>query len=293
MNAVTLSPKIASRPGTERMECHAVAQSCYSIIAQIFESPKKWRGDKTTSILAPRNITVAELVLRLKDKFGIVEPRNKIELKFKVPNLNIPPAEIQDDNDLNWYISIHKETALCIISDFCISEIVANGKEESSKQDQKLKTRREIVALGVQLGKMNIAAWASKDEKEKSISGNETVEVDDVRRIEYSKRATAWEEAEKSKHSVRFRRDEIKIQAWESEQKSKLEAEMRKVEAKVEQMRAQAQSKMVEKIALVRHKSEELRTAAEARKNRQEEKTAVQVEYIRATGRILLEEFCE
>ncbi|CAA2988142.1 Hypothetical predicted protein [Olea europaea subsp. europaea] len=81
---------------------------------------------------------------------------------------------------------------------------IANGKEESSKQDQKLKTRREIVALGVQLGKMNIAAWASKDEKEKSISGNETVEVDDVRRIEYSKRATAWEEAEKSKHSVRL-----------------------------------------------------------------------------------------
>ncbi|CAI9773291.1 unnamed protein product [Fraxinus pennsylvanica] len=164
--------------------------------------------------------------------------------------------------------------------------LTANGKKEPSEQDQKHKTRREIVALGVQLGKMNIAAWASKDEKEKSISGNETVEVDDVRRIEYSKRASAWEEAEKSKHSVRFRRDEIKIQAWESQQKAKLEAEMRKVEAKVEQMRAQAQAKMVEKIALARHKSEELRAAAEARKNRQEEKTAAQVEYIRATGRI-------
>ncbi|KAL2524421.1 Remorin family protein [Abeliophyllum distichum] len=161
-----------------------------------------------------------------------------------------------------------------------------NGKKESSELDQKLKTRREIVALGVQLGKMNIAAWASKDEKEKSISGNETVGADDVRRMEYSKRAAAWEEAEKSKHTVRFRRDEIKIQAWESQQKAKLEAEMRKVEAKVEQMRAQAQAKMVEKIALARHKSEELRAAAEARKNRQAEKTAVQAEYIRATGRI-------
>ncbi|KAL2473827.1 uncharacterized protein Fot_49563 [Forsythia ovata] len=76
----------------------------------------------------------------------------------------------------------------------------ANGKKESSELDQKLKTRREIVALGVQLGKMNIAAWASKDEKERSISGNEIVGADDVRRMEYSKRAAAWEEAEKSKH---------------------------------------------------------------------------------------------
>ncbi|CAA3025925.1 Hypothetical predicted protein [Olea europaea subsp. europaea] len=162
----------------------------------------------------------------------------------------------------------------------------ANRKKESSELDQKLKTRREIVALGVRLGKMNIAAWASKDEKEKSISGNEIVRADDVRQMEYSKRAAAWEEAEKSKHAVRFRRDEIKIQAWESQQKAKLEAEMRKVEAKFEQMRAQAQAKMVEKMALARHKSEELRAAAEVRKSRQAEKTAAQVEYIRATGRI-------
>lgn len=49
-------------------------------------------------------------MLRLKDKLGIVE----IELKFKVPNLNIPPTEIHDDEDLQWYISVHKETALCV-----------------------------------------------------------------------------------------------------------------------------------------------------------------------------------
>lgn len=58
------------------------------------------------------------------------------------------------------------------------------------------------------------------------------------------------------------------------------------LQAKVEQMRAQAQAKMVEKMALARHKSEELRAAAEVRKSRQAEKTAAQVEYIRATGRI-------
>ncbi|XP_022880717.1 uncharacterized protein LOC111397985 [Olea europaea var. sylvestris] len=74
----------------------------------------KWRGDKTTSILVSRSITVAELLLRLKEKLGIVESRNAIELKFKVPNLNLPLAEIRDDEDLQWYISVHKETALCI-----------------------------------------------------------------------------------------------------------------------------------------------------------------------------------
>ncbi|XP_022899243.1 uncharacterized protein LOC111412540 [Olea europaea var. sylvestris] len=39
-----------------------------------------------------------------------------MELKFKVPNMNIPPAEILEDEDVNWYISIHKETALCIMT---------------------------------------------------------------------------------------------------------------------------------------------------------------------------------
>ncbi|KAK8612887.1 hypothetical protein V6N13_092991 [Hibiscus sabdariffa] len=33
-----------------------------------------------------------------------------------------------------------------------------NDNEELSEQEMKLKTRREIVALGVQLGKMNIVA---------------------------------------------------------------------------------------------------------------------------------------
>ena len=73
-----------------------------------------------------------------------------------------------------------------------------------SEQEKKLKTRREIVALGVQLGKMNIAAWASKDEKENNTSLVDTTHVEELERIEYEKRAAAWEEAEKSKHTTRF-----------------------------------------------------------------------------------------
>ncbi|XP_012072174.1 uncharacterized protein LOC105634028 isoform X2 [Jatropha curcas] len=162
-----------------------------------------------------------------------------------------------------------------------------SGKKELTEQERKLNTRREIVALGVQLGKMNIAAWASKQDQEKNTSSVETAaDVEELERIEFEKRAAAWEEVEKSKHTARYKREEIKIQAWESQQKAKLEAEMRRIEAQVEQMRAQAQAKMVKKIAMARQKSEEKRAAAEARKSRDAERTAAQVDYIRQTGRV-------
>ncbi|KAI8000750.1 Remorin 4.1 [Camellia lanceoleosa] len=161
-----------------------------------------------------------------------------------------------------------------------------NSKRELSDHELKLKTRQEIVALGVQLGKMNIAAWASKDEKEKNGSAVETGDAAKLERIEFEKRAAAWEEAEKTKHAARYKREEIKIQAWESQQKAKLEAEMKRIEAQVEQMRTHAQAKMVQKIAMARQKSEEKRAAAEARRNRQAERAAAQAEYIRQTGQI-------
>ncbi|CAB4306901.1 unnamed protein product [Prunus armeniaca] len=162
---------------------------------------------------------------------------------------------------------------------------VENNKKQLSEEELKLKTRREIVELGVQLGKMNIAAWASKDEQEKK-SAAEKIDMAELERVEFEKRAAAWEEVEKSRHTARYKRDEIKIQAWECQQKAKLEAEMRRIEAQVEQMRSQAQSKMVKKIALARQRSEEKRAAAEAKKNQNAEKTAAQAEYIRQTGRM-------
>ncbi|KAM1138515.1 hypothetical protein COP1_036439 [Malus domestica] len=160
-----------------------------------------------------------------------------------------------------------------------------SNKKQLSEEEIKLKTRREIVELGVQLGKMNIAAWASKEEQEKKLSA-EKADATELEQIEFEKRAAAWEEAEKCRHTARYKRDEIQIQAWESQQKAKLEAEMRRIEAQVEQMRAQAQSKIMKKIALARQISEEKRAAAEARKNQSAEKTAAQAEYIRQTGRM-------
>ncbi|XP_010478415.1 PREDICTED: uncharacterized protein LOC104757376 isoform X1 [Camelina sativa] len=158
-----------------------------------------------------------------------------------------------------------------------------NTRRELSEEEEKAKTRREIVALGVQLGKMNIAAWASKEEEENN-KKNEVAE--EAQKIEFEKRATAWEEAEKSKHNARYKREEIRIQAWESQEKAKLEAEMRRIEAKVEQMKAEAEAKIVKKIALAKQRSEEKRALAEARKVRDAEKAVAEAQYIRETGRI-------
>ncbi|KAE8734332.1 putative Auxin response factor [Hibiscus syriacus] len=160
------------------------------------------------------------------------------------------------------------------------------GKKELSEQEIKLKTRRKIVALGVQLGKMNIAAWASKDDKENKTTSVDATHMKELGQMEYEQRAAAWEESEKSKHTARYKREEIKIHAWESQQREKIEAEMRRIEEKVEQMRAQAEEKIVKKIAMAKQRSEEKRTATEARKNRDAERTSAQVEYIRRTGRM-------
>jgi hypothetical protein len=81
---------------------------------------------------------------------------------------------------------------------------IERTKKELSEEELKLKTRREIVALGVQLGKMNIAAWASKDEQDKKKPCSEAIDREELERIEYEKRAAAWEEVEKSKHMARF-----------------------------------------------------------------------------------------
>lgn len=79
-----------------------------------------------------------------------------------------------------------------------------SSKRVLSEEEMKLKTRREIVALGVQLGKMNIAAWASKAEQAKERSSAETVNVAELERAEFEKRAASWQETEKSKHTARF-----------------------------------------------------------------------------------------
>lgn len=104
------------------------------------------------------------------------------------PRGGAPPTPVEDTNSLQPLAN----------------NITYNSKTEYSEEELKLKTRREIVALGVQLGKINIAAWASKDDKEKNnTSSVENINMEEIDRIEFEKRAAAWEEAEKSRHAAR------------------------------------------------------------------------------------------
>lgn len=58
--------------------------------------------------------------------------------------------------------------------------------------------------LGTQLGKTNIAAWASKKEEEKDASLSlKTVPMDQSMQNITEIRAAAWEEAEKAKYLAR------------------------------------------------------------------------------------------
>lgn len=77
-----------------------------------------------------------------------------------------------------------------------------NGAEIS--KEVQMKTRREIMLLGTQLGKINIAAWASKEEEDKDASTllkNE--ESDQPAQSAIEKRAKAWEDEEKAKYISR------------------------------------------------------------------------------------------
>ncbi|KAJ6837291.1 uncharacterized protein M6B38_122120 [Iris pallida] len=161
-----------------------------------------------------------------------------------------------------------------------------NGRELSEKELQ-MKTRREIMILGTQLGKANIAAWASKDEEEHEASTSfQNVLVNQPANSVIRTRTASWEEAEKAKYMARFKQEEIKIQAWENHQKAKTEAELRKIEVEVERMRARAHEKLTEKLAAARHKAEERRADAEAKRDQQVARTTQRVEYIRNTGHI-------
>ncbi|CAL0324817.1 unnamed protein product [Lupinus luteus] len=161
------------------------------------------------------------------------------------------------------------------------------NNNELSEKELQMKTRREIIALGAQLGKTNIAAWASKEEEDKVASTSlKTKTSEQPAKGVIEARAEAWEEAEKAKYMARFRREEMKIQAWENHQKAKTEAKMRKFQVDVERIRSKTHDKLMNKLTSVRHKAEEKLAAAEANRSHEAAKSEEQSEYIRRTGHV-------
>ncbi|KAK1641759.1 hypothetical protein QYE76_059564 [Lolium multiflorum] len=138
----------------------------------------------------------------------------------------------------------------------------------ASERELQVRTRREIAALGLQLGKMSIASWASKDDRilrspEKSAGDGD----DDAKKEEYQ-------------------RKEAKIQEWENCQKSKFEAKMRNAEVQADQKKARAKNSLTKRLSSLGHKVEGKQARVEARRNRRAVRLARQVERIRKTGRV-------
>lgn len=162
-----------------------------------------------------------------------------------------------------------------------------NRASESCAKDMQARTRKEIQSLGAQLGKVNIVAWASKEEEDGDSSKLlKNIDLEEVKKNVLETRAAAWEEAEQAKYMARFKREEAKIQAWENHEKAKAEAEMRRIEVKVEKIRSHAHEKLMNTLAAAKRRAEERRAVAEARRGEQAAKTAQHAHHIRRTGRV-------
>ncbi|KAK9734381.1 hypothetical protein RND81_04G136100 [Saponaria officinalis] len=106
--------------------------------------------------------------------------------------------------------------------------------------------------------------WSSREEEEEDISkslrhfelGRRSVSVSESR-------ARVWEEEEKSKSCLRYRREEAKIQAWINLQTAKAEAQSRKLEVKIQKMRSNLEEKLMKRMSIVERKAEEWREAAQ------------------------------
>ncbi|KAM0880220.1 hypothetical protein ACQ4PT_033726 [Festuca glaucescens] len=157
----------------------------------------------------------------------------------------------------------------------------------ASERELQVRTRREIAALGLQLGKMSIASWASKDDRilrspEKSASAGDG--DNNAKKEEFEARAAAWAESQKCKLASRYQRKEAKIQEWENCQKSKFEARMRNAEVQADQKKARAKNSLAKRLSSLGHKVEGKQARVEARRNRRAVRLARQVERIRKTG---------
>ncbi|KAG2630738.1 putative lysozyme-like protein isoform X2 [Panicum virgatum] len=164
----------------------------------------------------------------------------------------------------------------------------ASASSSASERELRLRTRREIAALGLQLGKMNIASWASKEEGLLAAASPEhgAGAIDEeMKRKEFEARAKVWEESKKCKLASRYQRKEVKIQEWESCQKSKFEAKLRQAEARAERMKARAKQDLAKSLSSLSQKVEGKQARVEARRSRQATRLAREVERIRKTGR--------
>ncbi|KAL1076788.1 hypothetical protein V6Z11_D10G055200 [Gossypium hirsutum] len=107
--------------------------------------------------------------------------------------------------------------------------------------------------------------WSSREEEEEEVSKSlRHFETGSACRTSVSdSRTPAWEEEERTKCCLRYRREEAKIQAWVNLQNAKAEAQSRKLEVKIQKMRSKLEEKLMKRMAVVHRKAEEWRASAQ------------------------------
>ena len=81
----------------------------------------------------------------------------------------------------------------------------ASSSSSTSERELRLKAQREIATLGLQLSKMNITSWASKESLLTAASPEKGTGAigEEIKRKAFEARATLWEESNKCKLASR------------------------------------------------------------------------------------------
>ncbi|CAL9096194.1 unnamed protein product [Musa textilis] len=252
------------------------------------------RRVETDSTIAEHKASVVRALDSMRNEFNQTAPQDSVSMRDIGTEMTPVPTPLGSITPTRSSISSLPSTPRQGVASPLPTEAMKNaeqdsetkgGKDKLTEREMRLKIRREIAALGMQLGKMNIASWASKEEVEQCSPSPKALDADPTEK-EYEACAAAWEEAENTKHMARYKREEVKIQAWECYQKAKIEAKTNSIEAKAERVRARAIEKMAEKLAMARRQADEKQAAAEARMNKQASRTAHRADQIRRTGQI-------
>ncbi|GAB2222180.1 hypothetical protein Drorol1_Dr00013383 [Drosera rotundifolia] len=107
--------------------------------------------------------------------------------------------------------------------------------------------------------------WSSREEEEEESSKSlRHSEVNNgARKSVCEARPCVWEDEEKTKHCLRYQREEAKIQAWVNLQHAKAEAQSKKLEVKIQKMRSDLEEKQMKRMASILRKAEEWRAEAQ------------------------------
>ncbi|CAJ1976066.1 unnamed protein product [Sphenostylis stenocarpa] len=121
--------------------------------------------------------------------------------------------------------------------------------------------------------------WRSREEEEEEIS--KSLRHNASQKADSDCRAATWEEEERTKSCLRYKREEAKIQAWLDLQSAKAEEQSRKLEVKIQKMRSNLEEKLMKRMAVVHRKAEEWKAAAKQQHLEQIQKTTEQAQKIK------------